>query len=738
MKQEKTSDSLVDHYQNIVLTVDQKQAIKQITKFLVSNEGVLILMGYAGSGKTTLLKGLVDYLTQSQQKYQLMAPTGRAAKILNLKAGSMASTVHSGIYDFKDMREIEFDDGDNDIKYLYEFKIRNNQGIRNTLFVIDEASMLSNLYSENEFVRFGSGYLLNDLITYCKILESDSHNKILFVGDPAQLPPIGMNTSPALDPEYIFDNYKIKPQTAELKEVKRQSVNSGILTKSETIRRGITSGYFNYFDLKTNEQDILSLDYSGFLDGYLKSDAQKIVICYKNESVFRLNKEIRSLKYGGDFPLRESDSVVISRNNAKYHILNGDFALISWVDTMLIERRVKVKDKCKKMIEVVLRWRKIEMLITTNDVFPQTVSGYMLENQLYNDEDLTVEVKIALYIDFKIRNPKLKAGTAEFIEGIQNDEFFNCIQLKFGYAVTCHKAQGGEWDEVYVFWDYGTGRDFNIENENIGFRGRDNRSFYRWAYTAVTRSTSTLICINPPYFSPFSKMQFIESLVQEEFDIQTNSRFIPLEIELDDEIRQILIKFGLESKPENLRMHFLQRWYHMKQHGIEIKGWHIGGYEITYEFKRAEQTAGLKYWINKSNHFRENFQVIPKKTNSEEFYSEVLTVLTKMSEILLTDAKISEDSRGLIMDEEIAESKPFLKLLFEKLCTDLPDCKISQIEHFDYRERYVFSFGSEYCTVDFEYDANGFFGRVLPIETQSRGVNIIDKIKFAVKSLKEI
>lgn len=724
-------------FNEIELTPEQKLAFDAIQSFLVSEERIYILRGYAGSGKTTLLRRLVEFLLGCDKKYLLMASTGRAAKILSVKTNSSASTIHSGIYNFKDLQEIKIYEDDNDVSYLYEFKLRNNENIQSTLFIVDESSMISNVYAENEFIRFGSGFLLNDLISYSNVLTKNSFNKILFVGDPAQLPPMGMNTSPALDSNYIFDNYKIKPQLAELKEVKRQDVDSGISSMSKTIRRGITSGYFNYFDIKPNQTDVSLLDYSGFLDSYFKSESLNIVICYKNDTVFRLNREIRVLRYGGDFSIRESDSVVITRNSAKYNIFNGDFAIITHVDENFVERRVVVKDRFKKKIEVVLRWRRIEMLLTTSFNTPQSVSGYMLENQLYNPGELAEEVRIALYIDFKIRNSKLKSGTAAFIEGIQDDEFFNCIMLRFGYAVTCHKAQGGEWDEVFVFWDYGTRRDDNIQNANRDYKGRDNSIFYRWAYTAVTRATSKLICINPPYFTPFSKMQFIGSKVQKEYDKLSNNGFTPVEVELNDELKNLLSRFGVDSQNENVYIHFIQRWYHLKKMGIEIDNWLLRGYEIFYQFSRDEKVAGIKYWINKSNHFSNNFQVVPKKTNSEEFSGEVMKVLSEMKEIIVIDNQRAREGLSQTIDGDIAESKPFLRLLFEKLIFNLPECRISQIEHFEYRERYHFTFGSEHCVVDFEYDDNGFFGRVFPLESKSRGNSLIERIRKVVSKIKE-
>ena len=147
----------------------------------------------------------------------------------------------------------------------------------------------------------------------------------------------------------------------------------------------------------------------------------------------------------------------------------------------------------------------------------KTVNGYMLENYLNGDNYLKPEEQQALYVDFKNRNPKLKPKTEEFKEAIKTDPYFNCILLKYGYAVTCHKAQGGEWDTTFVFWDKGVKEDFNFYNSEHNRSGKTNPDFYRWAYTAITRAARKLFCINPPCFNSFSGMSFIDVNVQKSF-----------------------------------------------------------------------------------------------------------------------------------------------------------------------------------------------------------------------------
>src|SRR5690606_26017482 len=151
-------------------------------------------------------------------------------------------------------------------------------------------------------------------------------------------------------------------------------------------------------------------------------------------------------------------------------------------------------------------WRKVTIILPDENGQPKTVSGYILENYLYGDNYLKPEEQRALYVDFKNRYPKLKKGTEEFKEAISTDKYFNAIQLKYGYAVTCHKAQGGEWPNAFVFWDRGVKTNFNFLETKQDKNGKANADFYRWAYTAITRASEKLFAINPPFFSSFSEM----------------------------------------------------------------------------------------------------------------------------------------------------------------------------------------------------------------------------------------
>src|SRR5690606_38648280 len=179
----------------------------------------------------------------------------------------------------------------------------------------------------------------------------------------------------------------------------------------------------------------------------------------------------------------------------------------------------------------------------------------------YGDNYLKPEEYKALYVDFKNRHPKLKKGSVEFKEAITKDAYFNCFMLKFGYAVTCHKAQGGEWENVMVFWDKSVGPDFDFYKSDHSRSGKANEDFYRWAYTAVTRTSNQLYCINPPTFSSFSTMNFIDAEVQDAVAELTGKNEEIIEIEMNPSLEKEFATYALYDLPVPVQHHFIKRWY---------------------------------------------------------------------------------------------------------------------------------------------------------------------------------
>jgi len=728
--------NIFNHFQNINLTDDQEGALGKIQEFLNSEKDVFILQGYAGSGKTTLLKGFIEYLESNEREYQLMAPTGRAAKVINQKTGFDATTIHKGIYSFEELQEIESKEENGEVSFMYYFKLSNNPIIHNSVLIIDEASMISDIQSQGDFFRFGSGFLLKDLIQYSQINSLNASTKIIFIGDPAQLPPIGMNSSPALDSGYLSTNYSLQVSEAEMKEVKRQDSNNGILKSATKIRKSLTSGFFNDFDLRENGKDIYNPKFEDFLETYKSQQGTKVIISYKNRTALGLNQTIRREKFGDDLPIQQSDHIIVGGNNYRLGIMNGEFGIVSSVETETITREVKFYKKNGGIAHVLLTWRSIELLMPDEKGGSKIVEGYMLENYLNGDNNLTPDEQQALYVDFKNRFSKLKPKTEEFKEAITSDPFFNSVLLKYGYAVTCHKAQGGEWDSTFVFWDKGVNDKFNFHTSEHSRSGKTNSDFYRWAYTAITRASKQLFCINPPYFNSFSKMSFIDVIVQNAFQELTGQSLSPIEISIEDEQYALLGKLNLQESSVSIQNHFLKTNYIVQKQHIDIVYYKRVGYEIRYGFKRGDNSAAIKFWVNGKDKFKTNFQKLPADTNSDSLFEEISNLLHNSLTFVFHRNAISKKIGFEILLEE---EKPFLKSLFDVLQSELNRSNISidKINHQNFRERYFISKNEEKAVIDFVYNGDGFFGEVSPLTKQCNSDSLLRKIKDVVLNLKK-
>lgn len=719
--------SIFNHFKHLTLTSDQDNALRMLETFVNSEDSLFMLKGYAGSGKTTVLQGVVEYLESIHQRYVLMAPTGRAAKVLSEKTGKKASTIHKGIYSYSLLEDLESEEGDEGSSFMYYYKLANNT-INDLIFIVDEASMISDNISMGEFFRFGSGFLLTDLINFAHLGDLNSRNKIIFVGDPCQLEPVGDSTSRALDELYIQEKFGFTCKSAELKEVKRQSEQSGILKAASRLRKSQSSGYFNDFDLTENGKDIFNPDYETFLDTWQESTGKKVIIAYKNKTCLDLNLQIRQRLFGdGAIRLQKSDIVILGANNYAMGVFNGEFAVISDVDEMPLVRNIVIKKKVGNVTEertITLKWRAVDLVFPDSDNQDKIVKGQVLENFLYGDNYLHPDEMRALYIDFKIRHPQIKPRTEEFKQAIINDPYFQCLKIKYGYAVTCHKAQGGEWENVFTVWDY---------NE---FK---SKSFYRWAYTAVTRASKKLFAVDPPYFNSYSNMTVLDAAVMEALKQLAGTEQQIDEIEPDDLLMKQMNGFGLMEQPILIQDHFVSVRQLVRKYFIEISEWHKKNLEIFYQFRREESTAGFKTWINKDYKFNGKYIIVPSLTNNEVFAKDVEELLRNLQMVVLKRQTSDTILDKIIFDNNIEEQFPFTRNLFDDLCNQLTGkgIVVENVDHYNYRERYTLTRGSEKVVLDFEYDKKGFFGRVLPLTSQSNSTTLLAGITELIKQLKD-
>jgi hypothetical protein len=395
------------------------------------------------------------------------------------------------------MKEYVQKDVDGSETYKFYFDLKNNEAEARTVYIVDEASMVSDVYSEGEFFRFGSGYLLKDFLKYVNLDNNDHAKKIIFVGDPAQLPPVGSNVSPALSPDYLNKHCGVSAECFEMTDVVRHRADSGILANATTIRDALRTCRLNALNVRAKNPDVVPVEctdvvarYAAFGNGVPPENA--MVVAYSNRLVNDYNKDIRARFFPGVAGPVAGDRLLVVANNHKgdVSLMNGDLVRLVKVAPEVTSRthtlRKKVKDK---VIEspVTLLFREVELELEGDSGHRFSFSTTIIENLLDSGErDLSSNEQKALYIDFKVRNQGLKPHTALFKDALRVDQYFNALRVKYGYAITCHKAQGGEWPNVFV--DFAT------------HGGVFNTAYFRWAYTAITRAKDVLFTINAPHF----------------------------------------------------------------------------------------------------------------------------------------------------------------------------------------------------------------------------------------------
>ncbi len=472
------------------LTRQQDKVFERIKDFVNSDASVFILRGYAGTGKTTMVRVIADYLAQSRD-VRLMAPTGRAARVLASKTERDATTIHKAIYEracvvsknVADVAESEF---------KFVFPIHENDHEGKVIAIVDESSMVCSRKIEHELFVFGTDNLLEDLLTF---VRPNYGGKIIFVGDPAQLPPVGEPVSNALRAEY-FEKQGLKVMEDELTEVLRQKGDSIILKNAMMIRDLLKKDKRNCLVFEEKKDDVETVSSGEFLNKYLEYRKQSsrhdsVVICYSNMAASRYNKDIRSALYGGDVPLKVNDILLITHNNYRLGRMNGEFVPVLDVGARVQQSAPVYAQVGSERKRIVVSINFVQ--VTVPDGLGNPMQCMLIEDLLTSEKaSISIDENRALYINFCMRNPHLKQGTREFADALIADSFYNAIRAKYGYAVTGHKCQGGEWGKVFVDYTDRTG----LSDDSL-----------RWAYTATTRAQNTLYVTNLPHVTPFDKFR---------------------------------------------------------------------------------------------------------------------------------------------------------------------------------------------------------------------------------------
>ena len=449
-------------------TPEQAQALDVFTQFMTDRDDqvVMILRGSAGTGKTTLAGAIVKAMAALKQKLILLAPTGRAAKVFSLNAGHAAYTIHRRIYRQKSA-------GD-----LSAFNLNVNLN-RDTLFIVDEASMIANLGIGE--TAFGSGCLLDDLMQF---VYNGQNCRLLLIGDRAQLPPVGEEESPALS-AHVLRGYGMRVYETDLNQVLRQSEDSGILWNATMIRnlwRGEAGmvrlpkicfhGFTDIQVVMGNELvDNLSSSY------YRAGMDETIVITRSNKRANIYNQGIRNMVLDRDEELCRGDLLMIVKNNYFWTEGAKEIPFLANGDRAVVQRVRNVHELYG------FRFAEVTMTLPDYDDYELTAT-VCLDTLTTEAPALTHEQQEQLfnavmedYADFTVKTERIKK--------LKSDRYYNALQIKFSYAVTCHKAQGGQWAHVYL--DQGYMTDDMLTPDYI-----------HWLYTAFTRATEKLYLVNWP------------------------------------------------------------------------------------------------------------------------------------------------------------------------------------------------------------------------------------------------
>lgn len=422
---------------------------------------ILVLKGYAGTGKTSLIPALVHVLPLFNFKYLLMAPTGRAAKVMSGYTKRSAFTIHKIIF------KQTADPGSGLLKFS---RLKNYN--KHTVFIVDEASMLS------EDDNFGQAGVLSQLMQF--VFEHPT-NKLILIGDTAQLPPVGQDKSPALDKEFVESKFKRATLAVELTEVMRQQKDSGILINATNLRNQLKAKEVNIAFETSKFKDVYRITGEKLEDGLRYSydkfgPENTMVVCRSNKSALLFNNHIRmGLLYRQD-EVEAGDHLMIVRNNYYYVPPDSPSGFLANGDYVWVKKMVNTEEMYG------FRFATLEFqLVDLPDAEPFEAK-VILDTLHTHAPALTPEQNKELYAavldDYKdVTSKKL------LNEKLREDPYLNALQIKYAYAVTCHKSQGGQWKSVFVDQGY-------ITEDQI------NKEYVRWLYTAITRASSELYLVN--------------------------------------------------------------------------------------------------------------------------------------------------------------------------------------------------------------------------------------------------
>ncbi|MDZ4239767.1 MAG: AAA family ATPase [Hydrogenophaga sp.] len=716
-----------DAFSEFDLSSGQSELVDRLGEFLDGDaRSVFLLKGYAGTGKTFITKGLTEYFRAIGRNYILAAPTGKASKVIANKTKSEAYTIHKTIYSFDDIAE--YRDGDEEGTETFKFyaQLRVNSLSADTVYIVDEASMISDVYQEAEFFRFGTGYLLRDFLKFVNLDHNDHSKKVIFIGDNAQLPPVGMNSSPALDADYLRCEHHVHSTSFELTQVVRQKSESGVIANAIPLRQSLHDNVFNRLSINFGYPDVEEVKHKDLMARYIEScgnkiNGESIVIAHSNSDVADYNQRIREHFFPGHTQLMAGDKVMAVSNSDVYglFISNGDFGLIRQVLGEPEQRTVTLRRKASETgpveeIQVALVFRDVAIGFKDLNGLPHFFRAKVLEDLLYNKEtNLSSDQNKALYLDFCIRNSDLPRKSVEFKHALKSDPYFNALRLKFGYAITCHKAQGSEWNHVFV--------------KCKSHMNQLTSDYFRWLYTAITRTAGHLYLLDPPNRGPWDSIKVVPNL-----GVGLTPGIRVSRPEQESESAPVMgapqtstpaaqgdqFSFGIPESATFLRALLAEVRKRIEPTAIVIDSIQHHRYQEAYVFKRGVELARVD--IGYSARSRVASVVAPLLTDMS---SDLLNLLMQLKGLPLDPG-----ATGPVTDQSF--SKPFLNEFHQKvtgLCTEA-GIVIRNVVEQPWSLRYTFIRSGEVAVYDVWYNGRSQIGRCAPLTAACSPGTLVDDV----------
>ncbi len=709
---ELTTSSSFDPSNRLTLTDSQKSAKANLEEFIVDPQSqAFILSGPVFSGKTYLIHDLIEIISKQNRDCHVLSVSSRLAEtIRNNNKLSKVTSIFQLMYDFE--APIKFNKKDHteqedENTEKINFDLKGNNDSERTIYIIDEAHLLSDLYLENELFVFGSGKPLFDFIQYVN-LKYYPNRKVIFIGDDKQILRGGEEES-SMSESHLKNTYSISAKYFELKETIIQPEYSPILKEALQIRESISNNSFNNYHINESVDKVIQVTSNLFKDSYLKStnNQNSIIINYSNKQVLHYNIRVREIL--GRKEIIEAGDKIITYNrflanpNESYHVISaGEVGEIIKIDGEPITHIQYIKNKPP----INLTFIKVLAFFPRTAV---TASILILKEFLVSENTkLSIEQQIGLKIRAK---ENLKQKQVELGEDIKlslfEDEYANVGLVKYAYAMTCHKAQGIKWDNVFI--------DFETDT------GKTNKTYYRWSYTALTRAKSKVFFMNAPKVTPFYNLNWLDN--SDSFDPNFKISPLPAPVSIPTVMENDAVKYNFPSDKPFLKEFWVVVLQKLKLTNIVIDQIEHKPYQELYHFSNiGGQLGKILFHYNGKNVFTKRIlQPVSPFTNQ----------IVQLIDI--------EDNKTKIYERAIPVSflHDFLKDFYFLLRNRLKDINavIYSYDSIQYQEKYTVCREFEIAELGVFYNSEGFVSSVRVIKFNSEV--FLKELKSLIVSFKQ-